>query len=204
MTRRWLLGVLMVLWAAAPAVPAAPDPDEARALVERTTRQVLDAVRARRAELEKDPARVYDIIERFVLPHFDFQRMSQHVLGVHWRRATPEQRRRFVRAFERLLVRTYGSAVGKYRDERIVFAPVKARPGADDVVVHAEVEQPGGFPIGLDYRLYYGAEGWKVYDIVVDGLSLLTNYRTSFRDEIRRAGLEALIVRLEEQASSGG
>ena len=200
MTRRgMLLGLLLGLLVALSLSAAQDDP---RKLVMDVTNAVLARLRAQRPLLEKEPERIFDLIEHDVLPHFDFVRISAWVLGKYWRRATREQKLRFVRAFRTILVRTYGSALLAYTNQQIRFLPLRGDPASGDVTVRTEVINPGSTPTAINYRLHRRNGTWKVYDVTVDGVSLVANYRTSFAAEIRDKGLEALIARLEKKAAS--
>jgi phospholipid transport system substrate-binding protein len=172
-------------------------------LVEDTTEKMVGALKAQRATLRQHPERLYGLVESIVLPHFDFERMSRLVLGRYWRSATPEQRQRFVPEFRNLLVRTYASTLLDYADQKITVGPDRAEPGATDVTVHSNVEQPGAAPIAIDYRMALKGSEWKVYDVMVDGVSLVTNYRSSFATEIQRKGLDQLIDTLASRNREG-
>ncbi|MHA1567913.1 MAG: MlaC/ttg2D family ABC transporter substrate-binding protein [Alphaproteobacteria bacterium] len=171
--------------------------DDPQRLVQQVSEQVLARLKAERAVLEQHPDRIYALIEEQVLPHFDFIRMSAWVLGKYWRRASKEQKLRFIRAFRTLLVRTYGVALLEYTDQKIRFLPLRDDPANGNVTVRSEVIQPGGERVAINYRLHRRNGIWKVYDISVDGVSLVANYRTSFASEIKQKGLDALIERLE-------
>ncbi len=189
---RWAWGLCLWLGCWAVQAQEAPLP-----LVQRTAEQVLAELKAHKAELQAHPERIRALVEDIVLPHFDFERMSRLVLGRYWRSATPEQRRRFVKAFRNLLVRTYASALLEYSDQRITYGPV--RGGSDEVTVHTEVAQPGGLPIPIDYRLYRKGGRWRAFDVIIDGVSLVANYRSTFSQAIRKEGLDALIRRIEQE-----
>lgn len=196
-------GVLALLLLAMPlASPAAPD--DAQSIVRETTEKVLEALRSEGDTLKDDPTRLHAIIEQLVLPHFDFRQMSQWVLGPHWRGASPEQRDAFVQQFEALLVRTYSSALVDYRNQRVNYLPARER-SADEVTVRASIDQGGGPAIPITYEMHRTDTGWKVYDVAIDGVSLVINYRSSFGQEIRRNGIDGLIKRLaaKNQADSG-
>jgi phospholipid transport system substrate-binding protein len=169
-----------------------PGPEE---LVRDATTHVLEALRAD-PELMKDNARLYDLVDQAVLPHFDFARMSQRVLGKYWRSASEEQRQRFVEQFKRLLVNTYAHALAEYRDEDVKFLPSRARSD-DDTSVRTEVGQSGAPPIPITYEMYRTDGGWQAYDVSIDGVSLVINYRSTFSTEIRRNGIDGLIGRLD-------
>lgn len=174
-----------------------------RELVEATTERVLARLEAQRAELEAEPGRLYGIVNDIVLPHFDFVRMSRWVLGRrYWTEASDEQKRRFVLAFRDLLVRTYATALFDYTGQKVNVLPLRGDPADQrDVRVQTEVQQPGGPPIAIHYNMYRDMQGaWKVYDVSVEGVSLLSSYRSSFSSEIRRSDLESLIQQLEKRA----
>jgi phospholipid transport system substrate-binding protein len=149
----------------------------------------------------KDHARLYAMAEEKVLPHFDFRRMSQWVLGRNWKEATPEQRDKFVGAFRDLLVRTYSTALLNYKDQEIVYLPMPPRkPGDEDALVKTEVKQTNGQPnIPIHYSFYKNSQGaWKVYDVTIEGVSLVTNYRSVYASKIRDKGIDALIAEITE------
>ncbi len=198
---RALVVVLLLVWHTWPARADETDP---RQLVETVTGQVLAKLREQRPALERDPERIFTLIERDVLPHFDFVRISAWVLGKYWRAASREQKLRFVRAFRTILVRTYGVALLQYTNEKIRYLPLRGDPASGDVTVRTEVIHPGRAPTAINYRLHRRKGQWKVYDVTVDGVSLVANYRTSFASEIRAQGLDALIARLEAKAAREG
>jgi phospholipid transport system substrate-binding protein len=196
---RFTLLALAMTLAALGGAFAAPPPEEAQALVQQTSERMLERLEAEREAIEREPARLYELVHDIVLPHFDFEYMSQWVLGRHWRAASPEQRARFVQEFRTLLVRTYGSALNEYRDQAIHYLPLRAEPGAKEVTVRTEVQQPGAFSIPIHYSMHLRAGVWQVYDVVIDGVSLVTNYRSSFGSEIARGGIDRLIDRLAQR-----
>ena len=165
-------------------------------LVHQTADQMINKLRTERKVIDQHPGRIYELVNEIVLPHFDFEKMSSWVLGKYWRGATPEQRKRFVEEFRNLLVRTYAKSLSSYQDNKISYLPFRGSPGQDDVTVRTEVDQPGGFPIPIDYSLYLKGGEWKVYDVTIDGVSLVTNYRTTFANQIRQDGLDKLIATL--------
>jgi phospholipid transport system substrate-binding protein len=141
------------------------------------------------------------VVDDIVASHFDFDRMSSWVLGKHWRKAKPDEKTRFASEFRTLLVRTYAKALNDNYDKKIAMLPVRDK--GDEALVRTEVQQDAGFPIPIDYRMYIKDGVWKVYDVSVDGISLVSNYRTSFSKEIRKDGLPKLIDRLAERNKSG-
>ncbi len=197
---RHLLPLLSALLLASPA--AATTGDDPRELVIATTDRILAKIRDERAALDANPRLVDTYIIDIVLPHFDFVSMSRSVLGKHWRKASPGQQEAFVEEFKNLLVRTYATALLEYTEERITFAPLKAKAGDIEVTVSSEIEQPGGLGIPIEYRMERQAEGWKVYDVTIDGLSLLVNYRNTFNNEIRKVGIDGLIENIRKGNAS--
>ncbi len=188
---RWLiLWLLVALAAPLPGLAAPPDPQE---VVRSTADRVLAQVTERKAELEADPSQLYDLVKDTVLPHFDFAAMTRSAMGRFWRRATPEQRERLVKEFREMLVRTYATALLGYTGQPIEYPPTRYRKDATKVVVQTRVRDAGGPPIPIDYRLKWDAKRgeWLVYDVVIDGVSLVTNYRSSFARLIREGAMHA-------------
>ena len=183
--------------------PALAQGREPEALVRETSEQMLAMLKEQRDVIAAEPGRLYGLVYEIVLPHFDFERMSRWVLGKHWRQATPEQQQAFVEQFRNLLVRTYGAALREYTDQNIVYLPVRRSAESKEVIVRTEVMKAGGVPIPIHYSMYLSADGWKVYDVIIDGVSLVSNYRTNFATEIRNAGLEGLIKRLADRNAQG-
>ncbi len=197
-----LLAMALILSLA--ATPArANDPDRALELVQDTAGRMLVELREHRTELEDDPGRIYDLVSEIVLPHFDFETIARWVMGRYWREATPEQRQRFTEEFRTLLVRTYARALLEYSGEILNYAPLQAAADADDVTVRSEVQRSSGPSIPINYRLHYRDDAWKVYDVNVDGVSLVTNYRSSLGSQINREGLDAVIGQLSERNRGG-
>lgn len=176
----------------------------AQALVMRTTDEILTRLRHERDALQQDKGRVNRMVEDIVLPHFDFDSISASVLGKHWREADADQRRRFRDAFKSLLVHTYATSLLDNLDTKIEFEDVRAPPGATDVTVRTSIPQGSEFPLPVNYSMELIDGEWKVYDVEIDGLSLVTNYRNSFAREINKSGLEALISTLEGRSRDLG
>jgi phospholipid transport system substrate-binding protein len=147
-------------------------------------------------------AKVVQLAEQKVLPHFDFTRMTRLAVGRNWQQATPEQREALTKEFRTLLVRTYSSSLSQYRDQKIQVKPLQASPTDEDVLVRTAVLQENGPQIPIDYRMEKSKEGWKVYDVVIDGASLVTTYRGSFNDQIQRSGIDGLVKTLQERNRS--
>ena len=189
-----LLASLGLLLASVLALAADLAPD---ALVKEVTNDVLAIVRQDKAIQSGDTRKAIDLVEAKVLPHFDFKHMTALAVGRDWRTATPAQQDQLTDAFRSLLVRTYSNALTQYRDQAIDFKPLRAQPEDTDVQVRTEVKQAGAKPVQIDYSLEKTASGWKVYDVVVAGVSLVTNYRSSFSQEIRTGGIDGLIKALQ-------
>ena len=167
-------------------------------LVRQTSDQVLAKLRQEAPDLKAHPGKIYDLIKNIILPHFDFQRMGQWVLGVNWRRATHQQRDRFLTEFRDLLVNTYGDALLRYDNEQIRYLPTRSDLAKGEALVRTRIQQASGSSIPVDYRLYLRHGEWKVFDLSIDGVSMISNYRNSFTDQIHRIGLDGLIKRLEQ------
>ena len=167
-------------------------------LVQDTTEQMLSTLKAKQQELKKDNSLIYDMVNEIVVPHFDFISMSKWVLGKNWRVADKDQKLRFAVAFRTLMVRTYAVALLEYTEQEIRFLPLRDDVSKGDVTVKTEVIEKGKAPIAIQYSLHQRGDSWKVYDIAVDGVSLIANYRTSFASDIKQSGLDALIERLEK------
>lgn len=180
----------------APAVHAQEAPD---ALVKRVAQETLDLIKADPKLQAGDPARVSEVIESRLLPHFDFARMTQLAMGRNWRLASAEQQRRLTDEFRTLLVRTYSNALAQYRDETIRLKPLRADSGATDVVVRTEVLRQGRASVEIDYAMARTPAGWKAYDVVVGGVSLVTNYRDEFNEQVRSGGVDGLLKVLADK-----
>jgi phospholipid transport system substrate-binding protein len=176
-------------FAAAP-VHAQEAPD---ALVKRVSQEVLQIIRTDPQVQAGNEARIREVIESRLLPHFDFTRMTALAMGKNWRTASPDQQKRLTDEFRTLLVRTYSGALNRYRDETIDYKPLRANPGDAEVTVRTAVQKPGGSPVPIDYSMEKKADGWKAYDVVVGGVSLVTNYRDEFNQEIQAGGVDGLV-----------
>lgn len=185
--------VLFALAAGAPSVAGAADaaPD---ALVKTTVSEVLSVIKQ-----NKDKRVLHDLAEKKVLPHFDFRQMTQLAVGRSWREASPEQRKKLEDGFRSLLVSTYTTALTETAtsDAKVEVKPAAVKPDQTDVTVRTVAKQSGRQPVAIDYRMNRTADGWKVYDVVVENLSLVNNYRGSFNSEISRSGIDGLIKSLE-------
>lgn len=174
------------------------------ALVKQTADDVLSIVKNDKEIQAGNQQKLYLVAEEKILPNFDFERVCKMVLGKNWKAATPAQQASFQKEFRNLLLRTYSVALGKYKDQVIEFKPMRAEPDAKNVSVKTQILQNGGQPIAVDYSLVKGPAGWKVYDIVIEDVSLVTNYRSQFSNEIRQNGLDSLNAKLAEKNKSAG
>lgn len=195
----------LLLWLGlAGAATTAETPD---VLVKNVTTEVLTLIKTDKELQAGSMKKLLELVDAKILPHFNFTRMTALAVGQEWRKATPEQKAKLAAEFKLLLVRTYANALISYKNQTIDYKPL--RMGANDleVTVKTEVRQVSGQPIQLDYTLQKKDDGWKVFDIVVAGVSLVTNYRDSFGQEIRRGGIDGLIASLvtkNQQATAQG
>jgi len=197
--------LLALLVPAAQAQEPAPD-----ALVKSISQEVIAVLKQDKDIQAGDPKKVEALIETKVLPHFNFTRMTQIAMARNWRLATPEQRKELTSEFKTLLVRTYSTALSNYRDQQIDYKPLRAKPEDVEVTVRSEVKQSGSSqPVAIDYEMEKTPNGWKVYDVKVGGVSLVTTYRDTFTSEVKEHGVDGLIKSLaaknrqSERAKSG-
>ncbi|MBX9812271.1 MAG: ABC transporter substrate-binding protein [Burkholderiales bacterium] len=189
--------VLAAFVAAVPARAAEmPAPD---ALAKSVTDEVLAVVRADRGIQSGDQKKVLDLVEAKVLPHFNFTRMAQLAMGKHWRQASAEQQKALTSEFRALLVRTYTAAFTQYKNQTVEYRPLRLAPDETDVVVKSLIRQPNGQPIAVDYGMEKTDQGWKVYNVKIEGVSLVENYRNTFSTEVQRNGVDGLIKSLAEK-----
>jgi phospholipid transport system substrate-binding protein len=173
-------------------------------LVKQTAEDVLSTIKNDKDIQSGNQQKIFALAEEKILPNFDFERVCRMVLGKNWKSASPEQQAAFQKEFRSLLLRTYATALGKYKNQVIEYKPLRAEPGAKNVSVKTQILQPGGQPIAVDYSLVKGDSGWKVYDIVIESVSLVTNYRSQFSNEIRTNGLDSLNKKLAEKNKAAG
>ena len=197
MTRfvQWLFVSLLFLFV---AQVRADDigPDE---LVKNTTLEVIAVIKQDRDIQAGDRAKIYALVEEKVLTHFDFRRMSQLAMGKNWRQATPEQQEAIIKEFRSLLVRTYAVSLSQYRDQKIEIKPTKLDADAKVATVKSLFLQNGREPVTVDYVMYKLPAGWKVFNITVEGVSLVENYRSTFNEQVRKSGVDGLIKTLAER-----
>ena len=201
MLRSFLLLLALVWGLNAPAVLANDTPPDV--LARTTTQEVLTILKQDKDLQNGNQAKVYQLVEAKILPNFDFNRMTQLALGKHWPRATAKQKQSLVTEFRNLLVRTYSSSLTAFTNQTVEFKPLTMKPDDTDVTVRSEIRQPGGQPIPINYSMYKTAFGWKVYDVTIDSVSLVTNYRASFANTIRQNGIDGLIKALADQSARG-
>ena len=195
-----------ILWAVFSVPSAFAQDDSPDVLIKKVTEEVLTIVRQDKEIQAGNARKAIELVEAKVLPHFNFQRMTALSMGREWNKANPEQKIRLTEEFKTLLVRTYSNALTGYRDQTIRYKPTRIPEGGGDVVVRTEILQPGSKPIQLDYALEKKQDGWKVHDVIVAGVSLVTNYRDTFTQEVRANGVDGLIQMLatkNKQLESG-
>jgi len=196
----FILALAAVMLACSPVALSAQEMSEPQALVKKASDDMLAALAENEVELEDNPDKIYSLVEAILMPHFDFEKMSKLALGKNWRQANAEQRVRFTEEFRLLLIRTYSTAMLEYTDEEIRMLPFRDDISRKRVSVPMEVVQPAGPAIPMALSLYQNKQDeWKVYDVKIDGISLVTNYRSSFANDIRQGGMEGLIENLAKR-----
>jgi phospholipid transport system substrate-binding protein len=157
-------------------------------------------VSLQKPEYKADFKKATALVDQIINPHIDFDRVAILVLGKHWRTATPVQKERFKQEFRMLLVRTYTTAFTEYANWKIRYLPLEKEASDKKAMVKTEILQSGGQPVAVNYRMIHEGDDWKVYDVLIEGISLLQNYRTSFNDEVEQTGsLDQLIKHLAER-----
>jgi phospholipid transport system substrate-binding protein len=198
--RRYLLSILALLssllaLSSAPVAATQQSPEE---FMQTVVDGILKKVKTERSLLKEDQTKLRSLVTQGILPYVDFPYLSQLVLGRYWKEATPAQREEFMASFQDMLLRTYADALLSYDDQSVRYLPSHNEPGARDVKVNTEIVPKTGQPIPVIYRVYLTKTGeWKVFDITVEGISLVTNYRNTFTGEIQKVGLEGLIKKLK-------
>lgn len=187
-----VLGLMFSIQAAL----AATDP---QVLVKQTTEKVLAEVTSKKQDLKANPEKIYPLIDDILLPRFDFTQIARLVLGKHWDSASKAEKTTFTNEFRELLVRTYATALLSYSGEEIAYPPIMFGPDAKKVKVKTEVKNQGSGAVPIDYSLYLGKGDWMVYDVTIDGVSLVSTYRTNFDSQIRRNKLSGLITDLKQK-----
>lgn len=192
--KHWLAIAALIFAPLVMAETVAPD-----TLVKNTANDVLDIIKKDKDIQSGDMKKITALAEEKILPHFDFDTMSKSVLGKNWREASKEQQAQFVTEFRTLLVRTYASALSKYRNQTIDYKPFRAQPGDTRVTVKTQILQPGGPALPVDYVLKQFGDAWKVIDISIEGVSLVTNYRGQFTNELKQTDMNGLIQRIADK-----
>ncbi|HEX6795241.1 MAG TPA: ABC transporter substrate-binding protein [Casimicrobiaceae bacterium] len=188
---------LAALVATAAFAQEAPD-----ALVKRVSQEALSIIKTDPQVQAGDQAHIRDLIEAKIAPHFDMDRMTALAAGRAYRQATPEQKKRLADEFKSLLIRTYSNALNQYRDQTISYEPLRADANATEVTVRTQVNRPGQTPVAIDYSMEKTPDGWKAYDVIVAGVSLVTNYRDEFTEQVREGGIDGLIRALAAKNSA--
>jgi len=200
---RALLSLLATLaGAAAPAAEPVPGPAP-QELIETTARRMLESLDADREAAHKDPKRVQALVDEILLPHFDTDYSARLVLGKHWRNATPEQRRRFIDAFYRSLLRNYGSALAEFTADRLVVLPFRGDLASGQATIRTEVKRSDGTRVPVNYTMRATPAGWKAWDVTIEGISYVRNFRNDVGAEVDQRGLDAVIERLERENKDG-
>ena len=202
--RSMVLAVAAACVLAASATFAVDTGAPAQDLVKHVTSRIIEELESEHESLQENPERIYELADRLVLPYFDFERMARRVLGKRWKATTPEQQRRFVSAFRTLLVRTYAIVLNEYRGQTLTYLEPVTRKKDDEIVVPVLIDLSGSQTVRVAYAMHGSGSGsdWKVFDVAIDGVSLVTNYRSSFRSEVARHGIEGLIARIESKNST--
>lgn len=191
--RKLIQGLLvwaMLMGGMAHAVTDVQDPQQ---LIRETADYVLGQITANREQLSEDEKILYGLVQERIIPHFDFRRMTQAAMGRYWRNATPEQQNQVVEQFQELLVRTYAKALLSYSGQEIQYMPSRRSPDDPEALVSTKVSDGRAPPIPIDYRLHLLDGAWRIYDVIVDGVSMVTNYRSTFASQVRRGGVDGLI-----------
>ena len=172
-------------------------------LVENSAKRMLQELDANRAMYKADPAKLDALVGNVLLPNFDTEYAARLVLGQSWRTATPEQRKRFVDAFYHSLLRNYGAALVDFTADRFVVLPYKGDPGDTTATVRTEVKRSSGDKVPVNFSLHKTPDGWKAWDVVIEGISYVKSFRTDFAAEIQQKGLDDVINRLEKEGRVG-
>ena len=176
-------------------------------LIKVNTIKMLRSINEHRPEIKKTPAKLTSLVEEIILPHLDFITASKIVMGKYWRRAEKEQKIKFIRQFRLLLLRFYSSALSEYLNDKnkdlkldlIKYFPVTLKEGETSITVRGEVGQDKGTGIPIYYRMHLTKKGWKIFDVSVEGISMITTYKNNFATQLKTEGIDALIVSLEEK-----
>jgi len=193
--KQWLMSGLIVVYSLAALADIVP-PD---VLAKNTTNEVMRIVKQDRDIKSGNNKKILDLVEEKILPNFDFPQMTRLAVGKNWNKATQAQQDELVNEFRTMLVRTYSASLSSVADYKIDFKPFRLAPGETDVTVNTEVSKPGAPPIPINYRMEKQGDGWKVYDVLVDNVSMVTVYRSSFSSEVRKGGIDGLLATLSRR-----
>jgi phospholipid transport system substrate-binding protein len=197
-----IMAVVLALSACALQPARAADVGAPDLLARSVTDDVLKIIRSDKELQSGNQRKTADLIETKIAPHFEFTSMTRLAMGRNWSQASAEQRKALIQEFRVLLIRTYTTAFTQYRDQVIEYRPLKLAPEETDVVVKSLIKQAGGQPVAVDYRMEKTDRGWKVYDVKIEGISLVENYRGNFNSEIQRNGIDGLIKSITEKNKS--
>ncbi|MGP8035341.1 MAG: phospholipid-binding protein MlaC [Steroidobacteraceae bacterium] len=201
-----VMSVCAASWAAASSAPAAANPGAAAApgaaadpatLVQDAAQGMLGDIDKNRDAYRRDPAKVAAVVDKYLMPHFDTETSARVVLGQYWRSATPEQRQRFINAFYHSLLSNYGDSLVDFTPDRLKILPARVAPGDTTATVRTEVTRKNGDRVSVNYSLRMTPQGWKAWDVVIDGISYVKSYREDFGAQIESQGLDTVIKRLE-------
>jgi phospholipid transport system substrate-binding protein len=181
------------------AEPAAADASDPSKLIEDCAQRMLKDLDAHRAEYRKDPTKINKLVDEVLLPHFDTQYAARLVLGKYWREATSDQRQRFIDAFYQSLLENYGSALAEFTADRMRVLPFQGDANAEQAMVRTEVKRSDGTRVPVNYSMRKSKDGWKAWDVTIEGISYVKNFKTQYGAEIEQKGLEAVIKRLETE-----
>lgn len=194
----WLTQATTPAAAAAPAAAAQSASQESPSdVVEAAANGLLQALNSDRQGYEHSPAKVQALVDKYILPHVDTQYCAQLVLGKYWRTATPQQRQRFIDAFYHSMLNNYGAAIVQFTSNTLKVYPTRVSPGAQIATVRTEMMRTSGPPISVNYYMHPTPDGWKAWDVVIDGVSYIMSYRQDFQPQIAQQGLDAVIDHLE-------
>ena len=182
--------------------PAAVDSSGPSQLIESSANVILSGIDQRRVEFRKDPTGLYQLVESTLLPNFDTPYAAQLVLGQHWRNATPEQRKRFVDAFYKSLLYTYGDAMVDFTADRLKVYPTKVADADTKATVRTEIKRSNGTKVAVNYSMRKVNGAWKAWDVVIDGISYVKSYREDYGAQVQQQGLDAVIKQLEARAAT--
>jgi len=174
------------------------------ALVKKMTEEVLAAIKSDQQLAAGDKQKAIKLAEEKILPHVDFEEATRLAVGRGWKEATPEQRKKLIAEFRSMLVRTYSNAIGTYEGQTMKVLPSRVKPTDDDATVRNQFIRPGGKPVLVDYSMRKRDAGWKIYDIVVEGVSLVLTYRSEFDAVVKQDGVDGLIKRLAQKNTPAG